>query len=196
MICIIQKPSTSVLLGSHMRCSLRSTKNRLWHGPLLSQCIACALIKVPALAPTQSLGDILAALAPAVANLQDATGLRPLDTVLKALEEGLPSEWDASYWSSAPGGPGWEPPLPTSTSTTWTRTTTVDLSALLCHPPSHTPRVFWGIACPFFVLTSAFNASAVGSGTRNRNLSCCRTVVRALGNETYPSQGCDTDKGL
>lgn len=86
--------------------------------------------EVPALAPTQRLAAVLAALEPAVLNLNDT--IRPLHTVLAALEEGLPSEWDASYWSSAPGGPDWEPPLPTATSTTWTSTSTIDVESLLC----------------------------------------------------------------
>ncbi|CAE7214372.1 psiR [Symbiodinium sp. CCMP2592] len=88
--------------------------------------------EVPALAPTQRLADVLAALEPIVLNLNDTTGLRPLHTVLAALEEGLPSEWDANYWSNAPGGPGWEPPLPTATSTTWTSTSTIDMESVLC----------------------------------------------------------------
>ena len=89
--------------------------------------------QVPALAPTQRLAAVLAALEPAVLNLNDT--IRPLHTVLAALEEGLPSEWDASYWSSAPGGPDWEPPLPTATSTTWTSTSTIDVESLLCDLP-------------------------------------------------------------
>ena len=45
------------------------------------------LRQVPTLAPTQNLAEILDALEPAVAKLPDTTGLRPLQSVLEALEE-------------------------------------------------------------------------------------------------------------
>lgn len=89
--------------------------------------------QVPKLAPTQNLSDVFSALDPAALKVVDNTGFRPLHLVLEALDKGLPSWWNASYWADSAGGPEWEIPIPrTSTITRTTTSTVADLWAVLC----------------------------------------------------------------
>ena len=87
--------------------------------------------QVPKLAPTQNLSRIFLALDPALTFVDD-TGLRPLHSVLEALDRGVPSWWNESFWADSAGGPDWVAPLPTTSTMTRTTTSTQDLESLLC----------------------------------------------------------------
>lgn len=91
-----------------------------------------AWCQVPKLAPAQNLSRIFIALDPAALKIVDDTGLRPLHSVLEALDRGVPSWWNESFWADSAGGPGWVAPLPTTSTMTRTTTSTQDLESLLC----------------------------------------------------------------
>lgn len=84
------------------------------------------------LAPVRNLSRIFVALDPAALKIVDNSGLRPLHTLLQALDKGLPSWWNESYWGDSAGGPDWEIPVPTTSTATRTTTRTQDLESLLC----------------------------------------------------------------
>ena len=84
------------------------------------------------LAPVRNLSRIFVALDPAALKIVDNSGLRPLHTLLQALDTGLPSWWNESYWGDSAGGPDWEVPVPTTSTATRTTTRTQDLESLLC----------------------------------------------------------------
>ena len=100
--------------------------------------------QVPTLAPPQNLSRIFLALDPAALKIVDDTGLRPLHLVLEALDKGVPSWWNETFWADSAGGPDWVAPVPTTSTVTRTTTSTQDLESLLCNmtevPCAHTVK--------------------------------------------------------
>ncbi|CAJ1437050.1 unnamed protein product [Effrenium voratum] len=112
----------------------RSTSEGSWaERGLAASDLLSSWCQVPSLAPAV-LSDIFASLDPVVGS----DSMRPLQSMLQSLDEGLPSWWNESFWAESAGGPDWQPPIPqTTTPATQTRTSTtaVDLRSFLCSSP-------------------------------------------------------------
>ena len=113
-------------------CMCLTFKPQAGYPTVLGPSLEADFSEVPKLAPTQNLSEIFSALSspPLISALSSQ---RPLHLMLEALEKGLPSWWNESYWQESAGGPHWEPPVPvTSTMTRTTTSTMSDLYSLLC----------------------------------------------------------------
>ena len=130
---VFSRAIASDLENSNVDGAYRETIDPLWADRgLEASTLLSSWCQEASLAPVRNLSRIFVALDPAALKIVDNSGLRPLHTLLQALDKGLPSWWNESYWGDSAGGPDWEIPVPTTSTATRTTTRTQDLESLLC----------------------------------------------------------------